>query len=58
VKTEFTKFEDVMLKMQSHLQQTSNDLENLMGTRTRAINRKLRSVQQLDAPESLPEGEE
>ena len=49
VKTEFTKFEDTMKKMQNHLQQTSNDLENLMGTRTRAINRKLRSVQELDA---------
>lgn len=48
VKTEFSKFEDVMVKMQSHLQQTSNDLENLLGTRTRAINRKLRSVQQLE----------
>ena len=51
VKTEFTKFEDVMLKMQNHLRQTSDDLENLMGTRTRAINRKLRSVQELDAPQ-------
>ncbi|MBQ9268292.1 MAG: DNA recombination protein RmuC [Oscillospiraceae bacterium] len=50
VKTEFGKFEDVMGKMQNHLRQTSDDLENLMGTRTRAINRKLRSVQQLDAP--------
>ena len=48
VKTEFTKFEDVMLKMQGHLQQTSNDLETLMGTRTRAINRKLKAVQELD----------
>jgi DNA recombination protein RmuC len=48
VKTEFGKFEDVMLKMQGHLQQTSNDLETLMGTRTRAINRKLKSVQELD----------
>ena len=48
VKTEFSKFEDVMLKMQGHLQQTSNDLESLIGTRTRAINRKLRSVQQLE----------
>jgi DNA recombination protein RmuC len=37
-----------MLKMQGHLQQTSNDLETLMGTRTRAINRKLKSVQELD----------
>ncbi len=50
VKTEFSKFEDVMVKMQGHLQQTSTDLETLMGTRTRAINRKLRSVQELDAP--------
>ena len=48
VKTEFGKFEEVMLKMQTHLQQTSNDLETLMGTRTRAINRKLKSVQELD----------
>ena len=51
VKTEFTKFEDVMVKMQTHLRQTSDDLENLMGTRTRAINRKLRSVQELEAPQ-------
>lgn len=50
VKTEFNRFEEVMMKMQSHLQQTSNDLEALMGTRTRAINRKLRSVQQLEEP--------
>ena len=48
VKTEFEKFEGVMEKMQNHLQQTSNDLETLIGTRTRAINRKLKSVQQLD----------
>ena len=48
VKTEFGKFEEVMKKMQNHLQQTSSDLETLMGTRTRAINRKLRDVQQLD----------
>ena len=50
VKTEFGKFEDVMLKMQTHLRQTSDDLENLMGTRTRAINRKLKAVQQLEEP--------
>lgn len=52
VKTEFGKFEDVMLKMQGHLQQTSNDLETLMGTRTRAINRKLKAVQQLEDADS------
>lgn len=48
VKTEFGKFEGAMEKMQTHLRQTSDDLENLIGTRTRAINRKLRSVQQLE----------
>ena len=48
VKTEFGKFEDVMTRMQGHLKQTSSDLETLMGTRTRAINRKLRDVQELD----------
>ena len=48
VKTEFDKFEDTMKKMQGHLLQTSNDLDALMGTRSRAIERKLRSVQRLD----------
>lgn len=59
VKTEFGKFEDVMTKMQGHLQQTSNDLETLMGTRTRAINRKLRQVQELDdlSAQNLLDGE-
>lgn len=50
VKTEFGKFEKVMQNMQNHLQQTSSDLETLMGTRTRAINRKLKSIQELDEP--------
>ena len=48
VKTEFDKFEETMKKMQGHLLQTSNDLDALMGTRSRAIERKLRSVQRLD----------
>ena len=61
VKTEFEKFGDVMVSMQRHLNQTSSDLEDLMGRRTRAIARKLRNVQQLDddrASELLPEWEE
>ena len=60
VKTEFGKFEDTMLKMQGHLQQTSADLENLMGTRSRAISRKLRQVQELDETDTkkLLSGEE
>lgn len=58
VKTEFGKFEDVMTKMQSHLRQTSDDLEKLMGTRTRAINRKLSQVQELNdsSAQNLLEG--
>lgn len=48
VKTEFDKFDDLLGKMKKHLGQTSDDLEKLMGTRTRAIQRKLRGVQQLD----------
>ncbi|MCD8342244.1 MAG: DNA recombination protein RmuC [Clostridiales bacterium] len=55
VKTEFGKFEDGLLKMQKHLNQTSSDLDSLITTRTRAINRKLRDVQALD---SLSAGEE
>ncbi len=61
VKTEFEKFGDVMVSMQRHLNQTSSDLEDLMGRRTRAIARKLRNVQQLDddrASDLLPEWEE
>lgn len=58
VKAEFEKFEGVMAKMQSHLRQTSDDLEKLMGTRTRAINRKLSQVQELNdsSAQNLLEG--
>ncbi|MBR4744130.1 MAG: DNA recombination protein RmuC [Oscillospiraceae bacterium] len=61
VKTEFEKFEGVMASMQKHLNQTSSDLEDLMGRRTRAIARKLKNVQQLEdgqASELLPVWEE
>ncbi len=49
VKTEFEKFGDGLTRMQQHLRQTDEDLDRLIGTRTRAINRKLREVQSLDA---------
>ncbi len=48
VKTEFGKFEDGLGKMQTRLRQTDEELDRLIGTRTRAINRKLKSVQSLD----------
>ena len=47
-KTEFEKFGAGLQQMQRHLTQTGNDLEELIGTRSRAINRKLASVQQLE----------
>ena len=52
VKTEFDKFESGMQEMQRHLNKTSASLETLMGTRTRAIQRKLREVQSLDSESS------
>ena len=48
VKTEFEKFGSGLQSMQRHLNQTGSDLEELIGPRSRAITRKLESVQQLD----------
>ena len=44
VKTEFTKFGDALEAAQKRIIQTGDELEKLVGTRTRAINRKLRAV--------------
>lgn len=49
VKTEFEKFSDGLTRLQQRLRQTDEDLDKLIGTRTRAINRKLREVQTLDS---------
>ena len=49
VKTEFEKFSEGLTRLQTHLRQTDEDLDKLIGTRTRAINRKLREVQTLDS---------
>ena len=48
VKTEFEKFDKGLAKLQERLRQSDRELDDLIGTRTRAINRKLRSVQSLD----------
>ena len=46
VKTEFEKFGSrTVSQMQRHLNQTGTDLEELIGPRSRAITRKLESVQ-------------
>lgn len=54
VKTEFSTFNDVLRKAQDRLRLANDDLDKLIGTRTRAIERKLRGVQAV----SLTDGEE
>ena len=44
VKSEFTKFGDVLGKTQDRMRQASEELDKLVGTRTTAINRKLKDV--------------
>jgi len=52
VKTEFEKFSDVIKKAQQKLDMANNELENLVGVRTRAISRKLKSITSLSEIES------
>ena len=62
VKTEFSKFSEQLGKVQKQLNSASGSLETLRSTRTNQIERKLRTVETLDAHESkdvleLPEEE-
>lgn len=52
VKTEFGKFGGLLAKVQKSLQNAGDQLEEVMGTRTRAIERKLRQVEALPAEDS------
>ena len=47
-KGEFMKFEKALKSVQDRISKTGEELENLIGRRTRAINRKLRSVEVLE----------
>lgn len=47
VKTEFDKFNDVLVATQQRLNQANTELDKLVGVRTRQIQRKLKSVQQV-----------
>ena len=51
VKAEFEKFWGLLEKPQKNLQTANNQLEEVMGKRTRAIQRQLRSVEALPAKE-------
>ncbi len=61
VRTEFEKFEKVLAATQNKLNQANRDLDLLVGTRSRAIARRLRGVSALSEEESsrvlLGEGE-
>ena len=52
VKTEFGKFGGMLEKIQKNLQSAGDQLEEVMGKRTRAIERKLRQVEALPSEES------
>jgi DNA recombination protein RmuC len=53
VKTEFDKFGAVVQAAQSRLEQASNELDKLVGVRTRQIQRKLANVTNLADPEAV-----
>jgi DNA recombination protein RmuC len=65
VKTEFEKFESVLKQAQSRIDQANDELEKLVGTRSRKIIRRLKDVTKMPEPESTeflelngPESEE
>ena len=57
VKTEFDKFNEVLLATQQRINQANSELDKLVGVRTRQIQKKLAGVQTLsdDSPKELPE---
>ncbi len=52
VKTEFSRFETVLSAAQKRIEQTGEELDKLIGVRTRKINSKLREVSELPSTES------
>ena len=52
VKTEFGKFEEVLSSAKNRIRQLDEDLDKLVGVRTRGINRKLREIEQLDSAQA------
>jgi len=50
VKAEFNKFGDILDRAQKQIQTADHTLSEIVGKRTRAINRTLRGMEELDAP--------
>ncbi len=57
VKTEFANFEKILENTQKRMQAASEELDKLIGVRTRAINRKLRDVSEYTALDTAGVGE-
>jgi DNA recombination protein RmuC len=53
VKSEFTKFGDILERAQKQIQTADKTLEEIVGRRTKAINRTLRTVEALDGATNL-----
>ena len=53
VKTEFLTFSKVLEDTQKHIKKVDDDLEKLVGVRTRQINRKLSRIETADIPEDF-----
>ena len=52
VKSEFVKFGDILERAHKQIQTADKTLEEIVGRRTRAINRTLRSVEELTGPDA------
>jgi DNA recombination protein RmuC len=52
VKNEFDKFGGLLEKAQKNIQQAGSTIDDLLGTRTKAIQRKLKDVQSLPSAAS------
>ncbi|XOD68319.1 MAG: DNA recombination protein RmuC [Flavobacteriales bacterium AspAUS03] len=52
VKREFEDFGDMLEKAQKYLQSASNQLDDVVGRRTRAIQKKLKNIEILDKPDT------
>ena len=53
VKNEFSKFGDVLIRAQKKFGEANDEIEKLVGTRTRMINSKLREITELDDVSTL-----
>ena len=53
VKTEFEKFDKILQSTQKRINQANDELDKLIGVRTRAIVRKLGSVEKTESSEML-----